>query len=411
MSVIQVQNLNKSYVTYPSELHRFLSWFGLNRRKKNSHTVIEDISFNINPGEAVALVGQNGAGKSTLLKMIVGTIVPSSGQVHLHGKVAAILELGMGFNPEFTGLQNAQYLLSVAGYSAKQIKTVMPEIYDFSEIGDYFNQPVRTYSSGMQVRVAFAVATAFRPDILIIDEALSVGDSYFQHKSFARIRRFKEQGTTLLFVSHDKGAILELCDRALLIQSGKVLQDDTPSNVMDYYNALIARKENSQLLQTEVGGSQNKATRSGSGELQIAQVTLFDQKNQPIKQVSVGQNVTLQVAVKANKALKNCVVGMLIKDRLGQSVFGTNTHHLAAQQSFEAGESKHMAFVFDANLGVGSYSVTIALHVGADHLAHNIDWQDFALVFEVVNTDKTEFVGTAWLSCTVKVQEGGTSLD
>lgn len=221
MTLLSVNNLGKAYRSYYSEWQRFARWFGIAIRPREEHWVLRHVSFDIRPGEAIGIMGQNGAGKSTLLKMIAGTLQPSEGSVHVNGRVAAILELGMGFNPELTGRQNVLHSAGLMGYSHAQILQVMSDIEAFAEIGEYFDQQVRTYSSGMQVRVAFAVATAFRPQILIVDEALSVGDSYFQHKSFDRIRQFQQQGTTLLLVSHDPTSILTLCDRTLLLENGK----------------------------------------------------------------------------------------------------------------------------------------------------------------------------------------------
>ena len=244
---LQVQNLGKSYRQWGSEWRRVASWFAPFIGPREEHWVLKDVSFSIGPGEAVGIVGQNGAGKSTLLKLITGTTCPTQGKVQLYGRVAAILELGMGFNPDLTGRENAYHSAGLMGYSQADIKQAMPDIEAFAEVGEYFNQPVRTYSSGMQMRVTFSVATAFRPDLLIVDEALSVGDSYFQHKSFDRIREFQSQGCSLLIVSHDRSAVQALCNRAILLEKGCMIKDGNPEEVMDFYNALIAEKENQKI--------------------------------------------------------------------------------------------------------------------------------------------------------------------
>ncbi len=194
----------------------------------------------------------------------------------------------------------------------------MPEIEAFAEIGDYIDQPVRVYSSGMQVRLAFSVATAIRPDILIVDEALSVGDAYFQHKSFERIREFRKLGTTLLLVSHDKQAIQSICDRAILLNKGRVEMEGEPEAVMDYYNALLADKQNVSIRQVENNGKLQ--TLSGSGEATITDISLLSTEGESIEVVAVGQPVNLQVKVHVNEAVPELVVGYLIKDRLGQPV-------------------------------------------------------------------------------------------
>lgn len=402
MSLLIANNLGKAYRVYASEFQRIGRWFGLPTKPSEEHWVLKHISFSINPGEAIGIVGQNGAGKSTLLKMITGTLQPTEGSVQVNGRIAAILELGMGFTPELTGRQNVFHAAGLMGFSAEKISEVIDDIEAFAEIGEYFDEPVRTYSSGMQMRVAFAVATAIRPEILIVDEALSVGDSYFQHKSFDRIREFQQQGTTLLIVSHDRGAIQALCNRAILLEKGTVIKDGKPEEVMDFYNALIAEKENAtvQVRELEDGSIQ---TRSGSGEASIDSVTLHNAAGDPIEYVSVGENVSLRISTKVNSAIPELVVGYLIKDRLGQPVFGTNTHHLGCKTvGLEAGQVLNYSFSFAANLGVGSYSVAVALHTADSHLSRNYEWVDLTLVFNVVNISQSEFVGLAWMPPTVE---------
>ncbi|WP_046489772.1 ABC transporter ATP-binding protein [Pseudomonas veronii] len=402
MSLLTVNNLGKAYRVYASEFQRIGRWFGLPTKPSEEHWVLKHISFSIKPGEAIGIVGQNGAGKSTLLKMITGTLQPTEGSVQVNGRIAAILELGMGFSPDLTGRQNVFHAAGLMGFSAEKISEVIDDIEAFAEIGEYFDEPVRTYSSGMQMRVAFAVATAIRPEILIVDEALSVGDSYFQHKSFDRIREFQQQGTTLLIVSHDRGSIQTLCNRAILLEKGTVIKDGKPEEVMDFYNALIAEKENAtvQLRELEDGSIQ---TRSGSGEASIESVTLHNAAGDPIEYVSVGENVSLRVSTRINSDIPELVVGYLIKDRLGQPVFGTNTHHLGCKlDSLEAGGTVNYSFSFAANLGVGSYSVAVALHTADSHLSRNYEWVDLTLVFNVVNISQSEFVGLAWIPPTVE---------
>jgi lipopolysaccharide transport system ATP-binding protein len=402
MTLLSVNNVGKAYRSYRSEWQRIARWFYLPVKASSEHWVLKHISFNIQAGEAIGLVGQNGAGKSTLLKMITGTLQPTEGRVHVNGRIAAILELGMGFNGELTGRQNVYHAAGLMGFNTEQIDSVIADIEDFAEIGDYFDQAVRTYSSGMQMRVAFSVATAFRPEILIIDEALSVGDSYFQHKSFGRIKEFQKAGTTLLIVSHDRGAIQALCNRAILIDGGTVIKDGPPEEVMDYYNAIIAQKENATVeVQTLADGLVQ--TRSGSGKASIDSVALYNADGAPVEYISVGEEVCLSIQVKINTPLPELVVGYVIKDRLGQDVFGTNTHHLKCQRTdLREGELLTYRFRFLANMGVGSYSVAIALHASDTHIADNYEWRDLALLFNVVNMSEKTFVGLAWIPPTVE---------
>ncbi|HJU27117.1 MAG TPA: ABC transporter ATP-binding protein [Rhodanobacteraceae bacterium] len=386
------------------EWQRMLSWFGSRQKPANEKWVLRHISFQVFCGECVGIIGQNGAGKSTLLKLVTGTLRPSEGSVQAAGRIAAILELGMGFNPELTGRDNARYTAGLMGMSPQEIDDLMPAVEEFAEIGEYFDQPLRTYSSGMQMRVAFSVVTAIRPEILIIDEALSVGDIYFAHKSMARIRQFREQGTTLLFVSHDPGAIQSLCDRAVLLDRGRLLMDGSPSAVMDYYNALIAEKENDsvEVRQLESGEAQ---TISGTREAVVETIGLFNGAGVPVEFVNVGEPVELRVRARAHGDISRLVFGYMIKDRLGQPVFGTNTHHTRqALETVKDGQTIEFRASFPMNLGPGSYSVSTALCSTDTHLIDNYEWRDLALLFTVANQDRDFFVGSAWVPPIIEIR-------
>ena len=397
MNVLSVSGLGKSYIQYRSEIQRLLSWFGLPVRPIHKTEVLSDISFKLAAGEALGIVGSNGAGKSTLLKVITGTLKPSEGQVEINGRVAAILELGMGFNPELTGRQNVRLAAGLMGFSSLHIDSAMSDIETFAEIGGYFDKPMRTYSSGMQVRVAFSVATAWRPEILIVDEALSVGDSYFQHKSFSRIREFRELGTALLIVSHDRNAIQSLCNRAILLEKGSVTKDGDPEVVFDLYNALIAQKENTVVEVKEVGQTKPQ-TISGTKEATIIDAKLQNSDGEAVEHIAVGENFTLTADVVVNQPIDSLVLGYAIKDRLGQVIYGTNTWHTnAIIRKANSGELYQFAFNLPANLGVGSYSVSFALHDRDTHLTKNYDWHDRILIFNVFNHNKDFFQGSVWL--------------
>ncbi|MBK3866174.1 ATP-binding cassette domain-containing protein [Pseudomonas stutzeri] len=365
---------------------------------------MDDLNFTVAPGEALGIVGHNGAGKSTLLKIITGTLAPSSGSVVLNGRVFAILELGMGFNSDMTARENARHVAGLMGISAVEIEAVLPELEAFAEIGAYFDQPMRHYSSGMHMRVAFALATAIRPDILIVDEALSVGDAYFQHKSFERIRQFREQGTTLLFVSHDKSAVLALCDRCILLDQGRLLMDGPPSAVMDYYNALIAEKESETLVQ-HYNDKGQAVTRSGTGEATLELLELLV-SGVSVETIEVGESVILRGIVQCHAPIPKLVMGYMIKDRLGQAVFGINTHLTGqVQEHLLEGERLRYDFAFPANLGPGSYSISISLSSTQTHLQNNYEWRDLALVFTVVNTRHHQFAGCAWIEPGITIRK------
>jgi lipopolysaccharide transport system ATP-binding protein len=397
MGSIQVQAVGKAYKQYASRWSRLAEWLSPSGRPRHSlKWILRDVTFGVSPGEAVGIIGINGAGKSTLLKIITGTTQPTTGSVSVTGRLAAMLELGMGFHPEFTGRQNVYMAGQLLGLSTEEISALMPEIESFAEIGHYIDEPVRVYSSGMQVRLAFSVATARRPDILIVDEALSVGDTYFQHKSIDRIRDYAAQGTTLLIVSHDAAAITALCNRAILLEGGGIAMEGDPQAVMDYYNAKLSERANSKIRQvpTEAG----LQTISGSGEATAEEVSLLNAQGRRIELADVGERVTLRIKVRVNAPLRRLVLGYMIKDRLGQQIFGTNTHHIeAVEQDLVPGDLVTYSFTFDAALGVGTYSIAVALHDSFSHISQNYEWRDLAAVFQVTNVSHPHFVGTAYL--------------
>ena len=406
MGTITVTNLGKAYKQYPNRWSRLVEWVLPGRKRRHTlKWVMQDVSFTVKPGEAVGIIGINGAGKSTLLKMITGTTQPTTGSVHITGRVAALLELGMGFHPDFTGRQNAFMAGQLLGYGVEDIARLMPEIEAFAEIGEYIDQPVRVYSSGMQMRLAFSVATAHRPDVLIVDEALSVGDAYFQHKSFDRIREFGKQGTTLLIVSHDKGAIQSICDRAILLNAGRLAMQGEPEAVMDYYNAMLADRQNQEVKQL-VREDGKVQTISGTGDATVTSITLMDESDRPLEMVDVGQAVHLRIDVKAQKNIDRLVLGYGIKDRLGQVIYGTNTHlkknHI---HNVAAGDNYRFDIAFPANLGPGTYSVQTALVSDDTHLTNNYEWRDLALVFNVININKPQFAGCAWIDPAIEISK------
>lgn len=397
MSTITVTNLGKAYKKYPNKLSRLLDWIIPGQPKRHElKWVLKDINFIVNPGEAVGVVGMNGAGKSTLLKIITGTSGPTLGKVGINGHVSALLELGMGFHPDFTGRQNIYMAGQLLGISNQEIQQLMPEIEDFSEIGDYMDQPVRIYSSGMQMRVAFAVATARRPEVLIVDEALSVGDAYFQHKSFARIRKFRELGTTLLIVSHDRNAIQSICDRVILLDQGRVIKDSYPEEVFDFYNALIAENENNRVQLNKLDDGRTQTT-SGTGEARVEEINLVNSDGLIADHIGVGEEVEIRVKIKVYHPIETLVFGFGIKDRLGQVMYGTNTWHTEQVIHKPMPGSEYLVtLAFPANFGVGSYSVQTALVDRDTHLTANYEWRDMALLFNVININKKHFAGCMW---------------
>lgn len=404
MGKITVSHLGKAYKQYPTRWARLVEWLSpFHRPRHHLHWVLQDIDFIVNPGEAVGIIGINGAGKSTLLKMITGTTQPTTGSVHITGRVAALLELGMGFHPDFTGRQNAFMAGQLLGYGVEEIAKLMPEIEAFAEIGEYIDQPVRVYSSGMQMRLAFSVATAHRPDVLIVDEALSVGDAYFQHKSFARIRKFRELGTTLLLVSHDKSAIQAMCDRAMLLDAGSLAFEGKPEDVFDYYNALLVNTEESSEISQIKGRNNDICIESGTGKARVMSIEMLDSTGGRVEAVYVGQVLMLCITVRAFEYCERLILGIGIKDRLGQLMYGTNTD-LSGQPIHRLASGSVVCFevVFPVLLGIGTYSIHTALSSSGTSLVDNYDWREKVSLFRVLSLGKPAFVGSISLDASIK---------
>lgn len=408
MGDIRVDGLGKAYKQYPSQWSRLAEWIlPAGKPRHTENWVLRDIGFHLKEGEAVGIVGANGAGKSTLLKVLAGTVRPSCGEIAIHGRVAAMLELGMGFHADFTGRQNVVMGGQLLGLSVEEIMQLMPEIEAFAEIGEYIDRPVRTYSSGMQMRLAFSVATAQRPDVLIVDEALSVGDSYFQHKSFERIRTFRRAGTTLLIVSHDRYAIQTVCDRAILMEAGHIRMQGLPVEVLDYYHAMMAERDHQAIRQMALPDGR-VATISGTGEAYVADVKLLDEHGKAVGNVEVNQPVRLLVTVRTRAAVPRLVLGFMITDRLGHCIYGINTHRLDQPlENLQADEEMTYCFSFPARLGKGSYAVSLSLSREDSHIDKNYEWRDNALMFHVVNTRQENFVGCNWLDATAQISRHG----
>jgi lipopolysaccharide transport system ATP-binding protein len=394
MGTITVSNLGKAYKQYSNRWSRLIEW--LDPRGKSRHTlkwVLQDVNFTVQSGESVGIMGINGAGKSTLLKMITGTIQPTTGDVQITGRVAALLELGMGFHPDFTGRQNVYMAGQLLGYSVEEIARLMPEIESFAEIGDYIDQQVRVYSSGMQVRLAFSVATAVRPDILIVDEALSVGDAYFQAKCYQRINNYKREGTTLLLVSHSPGDVVKHCDRGILLKNGVVALDSSSRNVSNnYLDELFGKKMPSplkkeltleQTLNIEMGYDVlNKSSddifhtrptyrkeeyRWGHGGALILDYSIVSEGQEFPSQIHGGTQTEFYFKVRFDVNFDSVVPGFLIKTLEGVFLYGTNSFISTAQLkqfSVEAGDIHVFRFTLPMALNEGHYLISFGVSSG-----------------------------------------------
>ncbi|MBU1235851.1 MAG: ABC transporter ATP-binding protein [Gammaproteobacteria bacterium] len=350
MGSITVSNLGKAYKQYPARWARLLEWLDPRGKSRHQlHWVLQDINFTVDPGETVGIIGINGAGKSTLLKMITGTTQPTTGSVHVTGRVAALLELGMGFHPDFTGRQNAIMAAQLLGLDVEEVGQLMPAIENFADVGDYFDQPTRVYSSGMLARVAFSVATAVRPDVLIVDEALSVGDMAFQAKCMQRMNSLRESGVTVLFVSHALNQIRQFCGKALYIKNGLLHSFGEAGTVCDkYQNDLAGTKPQSEPTcnldrvetKARIGRfEQDNRLRahsvdetSGSMELSFSAFQVLDECGRELSACHPGASVVFKACISANSDVPaGAAVGLLIADKTGYPLLSCNSNYYSTR--------------------------------------------------------------------------------
>lgn len=397
--ILAARRLGKYYRHYSSPRARL--WEVLTGwRTHRADWVFRDVSFAVAPGEAVGIIGRNGAGKSTLLRILSGSQQASEGVVERNGRVAAILDLGVGLHADFSGRENARQLVLAQGVPTARLPELLPRIEAFAEIGRYFDEPVHTYSSGMQMRLGFSVATVLQPDVLIVDEALAVGDAYFQYKCYERLRQLREQGCAVLLVSHDPTSVRSLCNRALLLHDGAVVEEGSPSQVLETYNLLLAG--------TAPGpaGGVGDGRRGGSGEVRFVSVELRQRGRAAPSPVS-GEPVTLALCLECQADTPDLTVGILIRDRLGNDMFGTNTAHHELRLQATAGQSLMIDWTVQGfHLGPGHYSLTVAAHRGADHQAGNFDWWDRCLSFQVLPGRGAASIGPCALEATVTCRAG-----
>lgn len=377
-AVVRVENVSKRFELYdrPSDqlkqlLMPYLQRFAgiVERQYFKEFWALRNVSLEVQKGECCGIVGFNGSGKSTLLQIIAGTLTPTGGVVSTRGRIAALLELGSGFNPEFTGRENVYMNGALLGFSHEQVTEKLDDIQSFADIGAYFNQPLSTYSSGMQMRVAFAVATSFDPDILIIDEALAVGDAYFQQKCFHRLEKFKERGGTMLFVSHDANTIKHLCDKTLLINQGQVVSYGMPREIVDLYQGLIAKKTDMgdrEVAVTQFSpdtGSWKKATTiTTNHDAELIDFKLIDENAQQVIVIESENELTVQYRVRLYKDFERPAFGIIIRDRVGRSIFETSTYAMRmAETPIKHGSLVMVRFVFNCNLKAGQYSFSVGV--------------------------------------------------
>jgi ABC-type polysaccharide/polyol phosphate transport system ATPase subunit len=382
--VVLVQHVSKVYNLFGRPSDRILDLFPFTRREhRQDFWALRDVSFTVERGEMLGIVGPNGSGKSTLLQVVSGILPPTSGRVIAEGRIAALLELGAGFNPEFTGRENVYLSGEIMGLSRKEIESAFPHIESFAEIGEFIDRPVKEYSSGMYVRLAFSTAIHVNPDVLIVDEALAVGDAIFANRCIRKFEELKERKVTILFVSHDLGLVKRLSDRAILMLNGRVHCQGTPNDVVNRYVGLV---HETQERTGELSGTPGLAGsfRHGDGSSRITSVKILDARGEPTETPQGGDTLTVRVQAHFDKDVDDPVVGILVRNRLGVDVYGTNSRIEEKQLgNFRAGDTLEIDFRFDCLLTRQEYTLTVATQHSN---GASMDWLDDVLGFTVVES-------------------------
>ena len=377
--LVLVQNVSKLYRLYRRPADRLRELLPGVAPAHRDFWALRDISFEVERGETLGLVGPNGCGKSTLLQMVSGILQPTTGRVVTRGRIAALLELGAGFNPEFSGRENVYLNGEIMGLSRGEIDRAMPSIESFAEIGEFMERPVKEYSSGMYVRLAFSTAIHVDPEILIVDEALAVGDAVFANRCVRKFQELRERKITVLFVSHDLGLVKQLSDRAILLLNGRIEAEGAPNDVINRYIGLVLEKQAPETRQERLRSS----FRHGDGTSEIVGIQMLNARGEETASIASGEPVTVRVQARFHRAVSDPMVGILVRTRIGMDVYGTNTRIENTELGdFEAGQLLEVDFGIECWLTPQQYTLTAAMQ-NADGSSH--DWLDDAIAFDVVD--------------------------
>jgi len=386
--LVLVQNVSKLYRLYRRPSDRLWELLPGGRPRHHDFWALRDISFGLENGETLGIIGPNGSGKSTLLEIVSGILQPSSGRVVTRGRTAALLELGAGFNPEFTGRENVYLNGEIMGLSRAAIDKAMPSIEAFAEIGEFLERPVKEYSSGMYVRLAFATAIHVEPEVLIVDEALAVGDAVFANRCVRKFEELRERKVTVLFVSHDMGLVKQLSNRAILLLHGRIAAEGTANDVINRYIGLVLEKQASQV---QKDGRLRASHRHGDGSSEVVSIEILNARGERVESMASGEPITIRVRSRFHAPISDPMVGILIRTRIGMEVYGTNTRveqkHLG---DLRPGDELEVDFRLDCWLTPQPYTLTVATQ-NPDGTSH--DWLDDVVAFEVV--DRRGLAGVA----------------
>jgi ABC-type polysaccharide/polyol phosphate transport system ATPase subunit len=388
-NVIVLDSVSKNYRLYKRNSDRVRETFHpLRKQYHKPFKALDNISFSLKKGKSLGIIGKNGSGKSTLLQLLCGVLQPSSGEVHVNGRISALLELGAGFNPEFTGRENVYLSATIMGLSRDFVDRNIEQIFAFADIGEYVDQPVKLYSSGMYVRLAFATAISVKPEILIVDEALAVGDIFFQQKCIAHMKEMKSKAT-IVFVTHDMQTVSNLCERVIVLDGGKVCFDGDPIDAVSHYTKLVHNERFQSKNSSIINGSQQSTEfdsekregwlfvgdndRGGALEIEISKVRITDENDEVKQTVIKGDIVRVHLAISSKKDIQDIIVGYTIKDRLGNAIFGENTKSsLSEQFCVKKGDSIVTYEFLWPEVYPETYTITVGIGEGKDPFVHKI---------------------------------------
>lgn len=394
---VEITNLSKCFKVYKKQRYRLLELV-TGQTMHEEYQALKHVNLSVKKGESIGIVGANGAGKSTLLKLICGALYPTCGSIDVHGRVLSLLELGTGFHPELTGIENIYNSASMQGFAKKEVEEKISDMIEFADIGEYIHVPVKTYSSGMYVRLAFAMYACLEPEIYIVDEALSVGDVFFQQKCYERMRQMKEQGVTILMVSHDPAPVISFCDRAVLLDQGSIRGDGKPDIILEMYQALQYTKG----MKTDCGITAGEHVEFGTKEAGLSGCSLTDEKGMEKTVWGTDEVCRLRVEYESEIITEPVSMGFQIKNGFGSVVFGTNSNWLGESLRFANGRLC-CTFEFPIYMGEGSYTVTLAVSENKRQPTVVYAWTEKALAFEVISSRPGQFGGSVFLPVKIRI--------